>query len=181
MQPMGLDVAWLSGKCKAKQRREALESIADGSAQMIVGTHALFQSEVVFHQLGLLIIDEQHRFGVHQRLSLLQKGKKEKTRKENEQSDKQNEQDYYPHQLIMTATPIPRTLAMTAYADLDCSVIDELPPGRRPLETVVLGEQLRDDILQRLHQACLYPINLKMLGKISSKNSLIFCRNSLAL
>lgn len=155
LQPMGLDVAWLSGKCKAKQRREALESIADGSAQMIVGTHALFQAEVVFHQLGLVIIDEQHRFGVHQRLSLLQKGKKEKTRKENEQSDKQNEQDYYPHQLIMTATPIPRTLAMTAYADLDCSVIDELPPGRMPVETVVLGEQRRDDILQRVHQACL--------------------------
>ncbi|MCU7939337.1 MAG: ATP-dependent DNA helicase RecG [gamma proteobacterium symbiont of Bathyaustriella thionipta] len=156
LQPLGLNVAWLSGKCKAKERREALESIADGSAQMIIGTHALFQTEVNFHQLGLVIIDEQHRFGVHQRLALLQKGKKEKgINQEMEQSNKQNEYDYYPHQLIMTATPIPRTLAMTAYADLDCSVIDELPPGRTPVETVVLGEQRRDDILQRVHQACL--------------------------
>lgn len=138
--PLGLNVAWLSGKSKAKQRREALESIADGSAHMIVGTHALFQAEVMFKHLGLVIIDEQHRFGVHQRLSLLQKGQ---------------EKEFYPHQLIMTATPIPRTLAMTAYADLDCSIIDELPPGRTPVETVVLAEQRRDDVLQRVYQACL--------------------------
>ncbi len=156
LEPLGLSVAWLSGKCKVKQRREALEAIADGSAQMIVGTHALFQAEVIFHQLGLVIIDEQHRFGVHQRLSLLQKGKTEKTKNANkEQGYAQEEQGYYPHQLIMTATPIPRTLAMTAYADLDCSVIDELPPGRTPVETVVLGEQRRDEILQRVYQACL--------------------------
>ncbi|MCP3850936.1 MAG: ATP-dependent DNA helicase RecG [Gammaproteobacteria bacterium] len=143
LKPLGLNVAWLSGKCKAKQRREALQSIADGTAHMVVGTHALFQSEVKFHRLGLAVIDEQHRFGVHQRLSLMQKGE--------HQSDK----TFYPHQLIMTATPIPRTLAMTAYADLDCSIIDELPPGRTPVETVVLGENRRDDILHRVHQACL--------------------------
>ena len=161
LEPLGLKVAWLSGKCKVKQRREALECIANGSAQMIVGTHALFQAEVKFHHLGLVIIDEQHRFGVHQRLSLLQKGemkkgKTEKNKKLNkEQGYAQQEQGYYPHQLIMTATPIPRTLAMTAYADLDCSVIDELPPGRTPVETVVLSEHRRDDILQRVYQACL--------------------------
>ncbi|WP_198264956.1 ATP-dependent DNA helicase RecG [sulfur-oxidizing endosymbiont of Gigantopelta aegis] len=144
LEPLGLNVAWLSGKSKVKQRREALESIADGSAQMIIGTHALFQEEVVFHDLAMVIIDEQHRFGVHQRLALLQKGLNKGLPKER-----------HPHQLIMTATPIPRTLAMTAYAHLDCSIIDELPPGRTPVETVVLGEQRRDDILQRVHQACL--------------------------
>ncbi len=147
LEPMGLNVAWLSGKSKVKQRREALKSIADGSAHMIVGTHALFQTEVVFNHLGLAIIDEQHRFGVHQRLALLQKGQKL-------QPDQEYEA-FYPHQLIMTATPIPRTLAMTAYADLDCSIIDELPPGRTPVETVVLSEQRREAVLQRVHQACL--------------------------
>lgn len=142
LEPLGLSIAWLSGKSTTKQRREALQQIAEGSAQMIIGTHALFQDKVSFKQLGLVIIDEQHRFGVHQRLALLQKGS-------------QSKKDYYPHQLIMTATPIPRTLSMTAYADLDCSIIDELPPGRTPVETVVLSEQRRDDILARVHQACL--------------------------
>jgi len=140
LQVLGLKVAWLSGKSKVKQRREALKSIADGSAQMVIGTHALFQETVIFYHLGLVIIDEQHRFGVHQRLSLLQKGENN---------------NYYPHQLIMTATPIPRTLAMTAYADLDCSIIDELPPGRTPVATVVIGEQRREQVLQRVYQACL--------------------------
>ncbi len=153
LAPMGLSVAWLSGKSKVKQRREALQSIVDGSAQMIIGTHALFQAEVIFNHLGLVIIDEQHRFGVHQRLSLLQKGEELLT--DNELPETESIKKYYPHQLIMTATPIPRTLAMTAYADLDCSIIDELPPGRTPVETVVLSEQRRDDILQRVHQACL--------------------------
>ncbi len=142
LEPMGLKVGWLSGKCTAKQRRESLQAIADGSVQMVIGTHALFQEQVIFNQLALVIIDEQHRFGVHQRLSLLQKGSDEST-------------SCYPHQLIMTATPIPRTLAMTAYADLDCSIIDELPPGRTPVETVVLGEQRREAVLERVHQACL--------------------------
>ncbi|MCW8929198.1 MAG: ATP-dependent DNA helicase RecG [Gammaproteobacteria bacterium] len=162
LEPLGLNVAWLSGKSKARQRKEALLSIADGSAQLIVGTHALFQDEVEFHQLGLVIIDEQHRFGVHQRLSLIQKGKKihidaepQSNSNSKIKKDHQLKKVFYPHQLIMTATPIPRTLAMTAYADLDCSIIDELPPGRTPVETVVLSEQRRDDILQRVHQACL--------------------------
>ncbi len=156
LEPMGLSVAWLSGKSKVKQRREALKSIADGTAQMIIGTHALFQAEVTFHHLGLVIIDEQHRFGVHQRLALLQKGQELQPNKELQlNKESQPGKAFYPHQLIMTATPIPRTLAMTAYADLDCSIIDELPPGRTPVETVVLGEQRRDDILQRVHQACL--------------------------
>lgn len=141
LEPLGLSIAFLCSKSSAKQRREALEKIANGSAQMVIGTHALFQDEVSFQKLGLVIIDEQHRFGVHQRLALLQKG--------------QYQQDFYPHQLIMTATPIPRTLAMTAYADLDCSIIDELPPGRTPVETVVLSERRREEILQRVHQACL--------------------------
>ncbi len=150
--PFEISVAWLSGKCGAKQRRESLADIASGDAQMVVGTHALFQKEVVFKQLALVIIDEQHRFGVHQRLSLLHKGKKSLDDKIVRVG---SEHDYYPHQLIMTATPIPRTLAMTAYADLDCSIIDELPPGRTPIETVVLAESRREDILQRVHQACL--------------------------
>ncbi len=140
---LDINMAFLSGKSTARERREALSAIADGTAQMVIGTHALFQDEVVFNNLGLVIIDEQHRFGVHQRLSLLAKGKK------------QTQQTTYPHQLIMTATPIPRTLAMTAYADLDCSVIDELPPGRTPVDTVVIGQQRRDEVLARVHHACL--------------------------
>ena len=141
---LDINIAFLSGKSTAKQRRESLQKIVSGEAQMVIGTHALFQDEVNFNQLGLVIIDEQHRFGVHQRLSLLAKGKSVKHNKE-----------VYPHQLIMTATPIPRTLAMTAYADLDCSIIDELPPGRTPVETVVLGQQRREDVLVRVHNACL--------------------------
>ena len=140
---LDINMAFLSGKSTARERREALEVITDGAASMVIGTHALFQDEVNFNNLGLVIIDEQHRFGVHQRLSLLAKGKK------------QTQQTIYPHQLIMTATPIPRTLAMTAYADLDCSVIDELPPGRTPVDTVVIGQQRRDEVLARVHQACL--------------------------
>ena len=116
-RPLGIDPAWLSGSQRAAARRESLERIADGSAQLVVGTHALFQEGVEFKKLGLVIIDEQHRFGVHQRMALRDKGITEYG---------------HPHQLVMTATPIPRTLAMAAYADLDTSVIDELPPGRQP-------------------------------------------------
>ena len=179
LEPMGLSVAWLSGKSKVKQRREALKSIADGSAQMIIGTHALFQAEVVFHHLGLVIIDEQHRFGVHQRLALLQKGQELQPNKESQPNkDKESQPDkaFYPHQLIMTATPIPRTLAMTAYADLDCSVIDELPPGRTPVETVVLGEQRRDDILQRVHQACLNGRQAYWVCTLIEESELLQCQ-----
>ncbi|EGI74215.1 ATP-dependent DNA helicase RecG [Pseudoalteromonas distincta] len=136
---IGITVAWLGGKTKGKERVATLEKIASGEAQMIVGTHALFQDEVKFNNLVLIVIDEQHRFGVHQRLSLREKGKFG---------------DCYPHQLVMTATPIPRTLAMTAYADLETSVIDELPPGRTPITTVALPDTRRDDIIARVKLAC---------------------------
>jgi len=136
-EPMGIKVVWLSGRLKAKQRKETLELIVSGQAQMVIGTHALFQEEVEFNNLAMVVIDEQHRFGVHQRLALREKGG-----------------DVVPHQLIMTATPIPRTLAMTAYADLDVSVIDELPPGRIPVNTVVIPDSRRDEVLLRVKKAC---------------------------
>ncbi|WP_303902812.1 ATP-dependent DNA helicase RecG [Thiohalomonas denitrificans] len=139
LEPLGLEVVWLSGRLRAKARREALERLAGGAAAVAVGTHALFQESVDFDELGLVVIDEQHRFGVHQRLALREKGKSG---------------ERYPHQLIMTATPIPRTLAMTAYADLDVSVIDELPPGRTPVETVVVADSRRDEVVERVHAAC---------------------------
>ena len=139
LRPFGIEVGWLAGKAKGKARNAQLEAIKNGDVQMIIGTHALFQESVEFHDLALIIIDEQHRFGVHQRLTLREKGAKA---------------DYYPHQLIMTATPIPRTLAMTVYADLDTSIIDELPPGRTPIKTVVISEDRRPEIVQRVYQAC---------------------------
>jgi ATP-dependent DNA helicase RecG len=138
-EPLDISVGWLAGKTKAKARRSALEHIENGSMQMIVGTHALFQDKVIFHNLTLIIIDEQHRFGVHQRLSLREKGAFEGN---------------YPHQLIMTATPIPRTLAMTAYADLDTSIIDELPPGRTPINTIALPDTRREDVVERIRKGC---------------------------
>lgn len=141
-EPLQITTVWMSGKLSVKQRKQALTQIEQGTAQMIIGTHALFQEDVSFARLGLVVIDEQHRFGVHQRFALIQKGYK-------------NAAESYPHQLIMTATPIPRTLAMTAYADLDYSIIDQLPPGRTPVETVVVSEHRRQDILTRVHQACL--------------------------
>jgi len=137
LQPLGLDVGWLSGRHKGKKREAILQRLVDGELRVVVGTHALFQDDVQFDSLGLVIVDEQHRFGVHQRLALREKGN-----------------GLTPHQLIMTATPIPRTLAMTAYADLDLSVIDELPPGRTPVQTVVLSEQRRDEIVARVGKNC---------------------------
>ncbi|MFA0415224.1 ATP-dependent DNA helicase RecG [Vibrio renipiscarius] len=139
-ESMGIKVGWLAGKLKGKAKEAQLASIASGEAKMVVGTHALFQEHVAFHNLALVIIDEQHRFGVHQRLELRAKGEK---------------QGSFPHQLIMTATPIPRTLAMTAYADLETSVIDELPPGRTPIQTVAIPDTKRDDIVERVRNACL--------------------------
>ncbi|CAM3740188.1 ATP-dependent DNA helicase RecG [Vibrio aerogenes CECT 7868] len=138
--PLGIKVGWLAGKQKGKAKEQAIAEIAQGDVSMIVGTHALFQEQVSFHHLALIIIDEQHRFGVHQRLELREKGGKN---------------GCYPHQLIMTATPIPRTLAMTAYADLETSVIDELPPGRTPVQTVAIPETKRNDIIERIRHACL--------------------------
>lgn len=134
-----INVGWLAGKTKAKARRIALEKIANGEMQMVIGTHALFQADVTFNKLVLIIIDEQHKFGVHQRLSLREKGVFDSN---------------YPHQLIMTATPIPRTLAMTAYADLDTSVIDELPPGRTPINTVALPDARRNNVIERIREGC---------------------------
>jgi ATP-dependent DNA helicase RecG len=139
LNPLGVNVVWLTGKLPAKEKQVVYDSIASGEAQIIIGTHALVQDGVQFKKLALAVIDEQHRFGVHQRLKLVQKGKSKQ---------------HVPHQLIMTATPIPRTLAMTAYADLDYSAIDELPPGRKPVGTVVIGNERRDEIIQRVAQAC---------------------------
>ncbi|WP_086981693.1 ATP-dependent DNA helicase RecG [Vibrio aphrogenes] len=139
LEPLGIPVGWLAGKLTGKAKQAQLERIASGEAKMVVGTHALFQEHVEFHHLALVIIDEQHRFGVHQRLELREKGKKQGT---------------YPHQLIMTATPIPRTLAMTAYADLETSIIDELPPGRTPIQTVAIADTRRKDIIERVRVAC---------------------------
>jgi ATP-dependent DNA helicase RecG len=138
-QPLHLPVALVSGSQSARARRSALEAIASGEVRLIVGTHALFQEGIDFAQLALIVVDEQHRFGVQQRLRLQEKGRK---------------QGRFPHQLIMTATPIPRTLAMTAYADLDISVIDEMPPGRTPVQTVVVPEQRRDEVVARVLAAC---------------------------
>ena len=140
LHPLGSKVTWLTGSLTKKQRQNALLDIGMGLTNLIVGTHALFQKDVEFAQLGLIIVDEQHRFGVHQRLALRNKGA-------------QNGQ--YPHQLIMTATPIPRTLAMTAYADLDVSVIDELPPGRTPVNTAIIPSVRRDEIVARIKEVCL--------------------------
>ncbi|MCM1934099.1 ATP-dependent DNA helicase RecG [Acinetobacter radioresistens] len=137
-EPLGIQVAWLSGKQKGKARTQAEAIIRGGLAQLVVGTHALFQENVEFARLGLVIIDEQHRFGVDQRLALRNKGAEQMT----------------PHQLVMTATPIPRTLAMSAYGDLDTSVIDELPPGRTPIQTVTIPLDRREEVLQRIATNC---------------------------
>ena len=137
--PLGIEVGWLAGKQKGKARQAQQEAIASGQVSMVVGTHAIFQEQVQFNGLALVIIDEQHRFGVHQRLALWEKGQ---------------QQGFHPHQLIMTATPIPRTLAMTAYADLDTSVIDELPPGRTPVTTVAIADTRRGEIIERVRSAC---------------------------
>lgn len=140
-EPLGIDVAWLTGKLKGQARNRQLAAISDGSARLVVGTHALFQESVIFSDLGLSIIDEQHRFGVHQRLSLREKGTEDTLA-------------LHPHQLTLTATPIPRTLAMSAYADLDSSIIDELPPGRTPVDTVVIASERREQVVQRVAAAC---------------------------
>jgi ATP-dependent DNA helicase RecG len=140
LDPLGVSSALLSGRLSGRARQNALAAIASGSIRIAIGTHALFQQDVRFQRLALAIIDEQHRFGVDQRLTLREKGACE---------------GRFPHQLIMTATPIPRTLAMTAYADLDVSVIDEMPPGRTPVQTGVLSDARRAEVVARVHRACL--------------------------
>jgi len=134
-EPLGVQIAWLSGSLKAKEKRLAQEMIENGKAQLIIGTHALIQESVSFSKLGLAVIDEQHRFGVRQRLEIQQRLGSEL---------------FYCHQLMMSATPIPRTLAMTYYADLDVSVINELPPGRKPITTKVVKASRRDEVIGSL-------------------------------
>lgn len=137
LTPLGISSAWLTGSLKKKEKDLALARIASGEAQLIIGTHALIQDTVQFAKLGLVIVDEQHRFGVGQRLSLRNKGVSGQV----------------PHQLMMSATPIPRTLAMTYYADLEVSVIDELPPGRTPIVTRMVDQQRREEVIARVHAA----------------------------
>ena len=139
LAPLGITVGWCAGKQTSAERKQVLTQLQAAEISVAVGTHALFQDEVVFNNLGLVVIDEQHRFGVHQRLALRDKGR---------------DANSFPHQLVMTATPIPRTLAMTAYADLNVSVIDELPPGRSAVTTAVIPDARRADIIERVHIAC---------------------------
>ncbi|AKK65087.1 ATP-dependent DNA helicase RecG [Xanthomonas oryzae] len=139
LEPLGIRIVWLAGKVTGRARAAAMADVASGQAQVVVGTHALMQEAVVFHDLALAIIDEQHRFGVHQRLALRDKGAAAGS---------------VPHQLVMTATPIPRTLAMSTYADLDVSAIDELPPGRTPVQTIVLSAERRPELVERIRAAC---------------------------
>lgn len=139
LNPLGIQVGWLTGSLNNSAREQTLQKIRQGEDQVIVGTHALFQEDVAFLKLGLIVIDEQHRFGVHQRLALKEKG---------------NNNSIYPHQLIMTATPIPRTLALTAYANFDVSTIDELPSGRKPITTVLMSNARRNEVIARIKQNC---------------------------
>jgi len=138
LKPLGVEIAWLSGRVKGKVRAATLARIGEGSAKLVIGTHALFQEGVSFKSLALAIVDEQHRFGVHQRLALTEKGGDAGV----------------PHQLVLTATPIPRTLSMVAYADLDFSIIDELPPGRTPVTTSLVDNSRRDAVVSRVGAAC---------------------------
>jgi ATP-dependent DNA helicase RecG len=139
LNPLGIRTAWLTSRVTGKKRAAVLTQIETGDATVVIGTHALFQNDVVFNNLGLAVIDEQHRFGVHQRLALREKG---------------TQGNQSPHQLVMTATPIPRTLSMSIYADMDVSVIDELPPGRTPVTTTVLNDERREEIITRVSDAC---------------------------
>ncbi|GAB3748758.1 ATP-dependent DNA helicase RecG [Lysobacter olei] len=148
LEPLGVRVAWLAGKVTGRARTQALAAVASGEAQVVVGTHALMQEGVSFHDLALAIVDEQHRFGVHQRLALRDKGAGVLAQGDRDRIE------VVPHQLVMTATPIPRTLAMAAYADLDVSAIDELPPGRTPVQTVALGAERRPELVDRIRKAC---------------------------
>jgi ATP-dependent DNA helicase RecG len=161
LQPLGVEVAWLSGTLKGRGREQMLGKISSGQARVAVGTHALFQEHVVFDHLGLVVIDEQHRFGVHQRLALREKGRRF---------------GLCPHQLIMTATPIPRTMIMTAYADLDTSIIDELPPGRQPVQTVSVSDSRRDEVVQRVQHACLQGQQVYWVCTLIDESEVLQCQ-----
>jgi ATP-dependent DNA helicase RecG len=149
MEPLGIAPVWLSGSLKKKEKQLAAERIASGETLLAIGTHALFQEQISFHKLGLAIVDEQHKFGVQQRLALRKKGKDTKTTVPMKSNSNE------PHQLMMSATPIPRTLAMSYYADLDVSVIDELPPGRTPVITKLVSDARRDEVIDRVRTACM--------------------------
>jgi ATP-dependent DNA helicase RecG len=159
--PLKINVVMLSGQMKKSIRQKTLATIANGEAHVVLGTHALFQKSVEFHKLALIIVDEQHRFGVHQRALLREKGIYD---------------NCYPHQLIMTATPIPRTLAMSVYADLDYSVIDELPPGRTPVMTTVISNSRREEILNRIHDACLSGRQAYWVCTLIEESDLLQCQ-----
>ena len=163
LEPLKLKVTLVSGKLKVAAKRDALENVALGLSHLVVGTHALFQNDVHFQKLGLIIIDEQHRFGVHQRLALREKGK---------------QADFYPHQLVMTATPIPRTLAMTTYADMDYSVIDELPPGRTPVKTVVISNSRRSEIVERINSVCVDGAQVYWVCTLIEESEALQCQNA---
>ena len=163
LEPLKLKVTLVSGKLKVAAKRDALENVALGVSHLVVGTHALFQNDVHFQKLGLIIIDEQHRFGVHQRLALREKGK---------------QADFYPHQLVMTATPIPRTLAMTTYADMDYSVIDELPPGRTPVKTVVISNSRRSEIVVRISSVCVDGAQVYWVCTLIEESEALQCQNA---
>jgi len=160
-EALGIKVTFLSGNVKGRARKIALSAIQNGEAQVIIGTHALFQESVNFSALALVITDEQHRFGVHQRASLREKGP---------------EADFYPHQLMMTATPIPRTLAMSFYADMDCSVIDELPKGRTPVTTNVIASNRRDEVIARIREACHHGRQVYWVCPLIDESEAIACQ-----
>lgn len=161
LQPLGLDPLWLAGRHKGRERAELIARIAGDDAPVLVGTHALFQDDVRFRDLGLVIVDEQHRFGVHQRMQLKEKGIREA---------------HVPHQLIMTATPIPRSLAMTLYADLDLSVIDELPPGRTPVTTVAVPDSRREEVIGRVRDACAQGRQAYWVCTLIDESEVLQCR-----
>ena len=164
-EPLGINVVFLSGVVKGRARKEAMAAIQDGSAQIILGTHALFQGEVSFAKLALVVVDEQHRFGVHQRALFREKG---------------SNVNIYPHQLVMTATPIPRTLAMSFYADLDCSTIDELPPGRTPIVTSIVAHARREEIIARIREACQAGRQIYWVCPLIDESEVIACQAAIA-
>ena len=167
LTPLGLKVTLISGKLKVADKRQALEEAASGECNIVIGTHALFQNEVHFQKLGLVIVDEQHRFGVHQRMTLRDKGKESAGKVET-----------FPHQLVMTATPIPRTLAMTTYADMDYSVIDELPPGRTPVKTVVISNNRRGEIIERINAVCEDGAQVYWVCTLIEESEALQCQNA---
>jgi len=165
--PLGLNVTLISGKLKVVAKRQALKEAANGECHIVIGTHALFQNDVHFQKLGLIIVDEQHRFGVHQRMTLRDKGK-----------ESSGDNETFPHQLVMTATPIPRTLAMTTYADMDYSVIDELPPGRTPVKTVVISNGRRGEIIQRINAVCEDGAQVYWVCTLIEESEALQCQNA---